>query len=228
MSDNSYKSIESQLIDFVRFPLAIMVVIHHCFGNSIMIPYDNILDLGVYDEFRCAISHVLVHIDNPTFFFISGYLFFIGGQRLDWHNYSSKILNRVRSLLVPYISWNILTLIAGACMYFVSHREIITYLSNNCNFHIFWDAISQEVVDYGPLNLSYTAFTPLNGPLWFLRDLMVVTLISPLLYSLIKWSREIFIALLAILFFTNIWYPIGGISPCSIFFFFHRSLFWYF
>ena len=220
MTQNSsnFTTSDSKVIDFVRFPLAIFVVIHHSFGETIQYQYNTILDLTYFDAIRCALSHVLVHVDNPAFFFISGYLFFIGGG-ITLETYWNKIRKRIKTLLIPYLSWNILTLIVGAIIHYAGHREVMDYLSLNANLHIFWDAIKTNVINSGPLHLCYEAFTPINGPLWFIRDLMVASLLSPLVYFVIKYTKGYIILFFTLVFCANLCYPILGIGTGSIYFF---------
>ena len=42
---------------------------------------------------------------------------------------------------------------------------------------------------------------PINPPLWFIRDLMIVVCFTPLIYYIIKRTKYFFIAVLALLFF---------------------------
>ena len=121
-----------------------------------------------------------------TFFFISGYLFFREHQ-LDRQLYAGKLRRRVSSLLVPYIIWNAIALLV---MYVQSRW------TNGISSHI------GDVADYGVKEVIYAFFDcsqnwsfvgdigkPANTPLWFLRDLMILSILSPLFYYLAKWKK---------------------------------------
>lgn len=95
----------------------------------------------------------------------------------------------------------------------------ISFLEDNANFHLFWDYYISHTENAGLLNLSYDSFTPINGPLWFLRDLIIMVLVAPLVFWCIMKLKFVFILLLAILFCGNMWYPILGLSIGAVFFF---------
>lgn len=74
--------LQSQTIDWLRFPLAVAVVFIHSFGiKEYTLPSLNISSLtgmDVYNLIRICFSNVLTHVAVPTFYLISGFLFFLG------------------------------------------------------------------------------------------------------------------------------------------------------
>lgn len=77
--------LQSQVIDWLRFPLIIGVVFIHSFGNY---PYDLQImhsdpfsGVSIFNWIRICLSNVITHISVPAFYLISGYLFFynLGG-----------------------------------------------------------------------------------------------------------------------------------------------------
>lgn len=85
------KKLQSSVIDWLRFPLAIAVVFIHSFGAY---PFD--LDtlhsgpftgMSIYNWIRICFSHVFTHIAVPTFYVISGYLFFCNWGGNEVYNY---------------------------------------------------------------------------------------------------------------------------------------------
>lgn len=105
--------LQSQVIDWLRFPLAVAVVFIHSLGTlplddvSVM-QADPLSGMSLYNWLRIFGSHVVTHIAVPTFFVISGFLFFRNMQRWDVRAYRKKLKSRFRSLLVPYLCWNAL------------------------------------------------------------------------------------------------------------------------
>lgn len=102
--------ITSSTISAIRLPLAIMVVFIHSFGEplavgTMAIDYSNIGIYELYDLLRVAISHVMTHCAVPTFFLISGYLFFTNLQVWDLGLWKTKIYSRIHTVLIPYIIW---------------------------------------------------------------------------------------------------------------------------
>lgn len=109
-----------------------------------------------------------------SFFFLSGYLFFMKTDTLTPQSYAAKLKSRIRSLLVPYLIWNTICacLIIGKALVFGNNLfDIIT------DGHISWTALIQGYWDIpgdGPANAPY-AFA-----YWFLRNLIVFIVLSPL------------------------------------------------
>ena len=60
---------------------------------------------------------------------------------------------------------------------------------------------------------------PFNYPLWFVRDLMMMVLLSPLIYFCVKKLRGFAVALLGLLWMFDIGLGIPGFSTVAFFFF---------
>lgn len=60
---------------------------------------------------------------------------------------------------------------------------------------------------------------PLNFPLWYIRDLLVMVIISPVVRVIITYSREYGLIVMALMMILNIGIPVEGFSMTSIFFF---------
>ena len=107
----------------------------------------------------------------PAFFILSGYLFFsnVPGKP-GWEWFRAKIRSRIFTLLIPYL---IAVVVAWFCYWFAIKAApfmVDGFLGEQWKdpFFVFWG---------GPVNLS----------LWFIRELMVVVLLSPLLYLIIRY-----------------------------------------
>lgn len=97
---------DSKKIDELRFPMAVMVVAIHSYIVIDGWSYTNIVNQGIGSNvahfFMIAIAHVLAHVAVPTFFLISGYLFFNNFEDGGGKIWKKKIRSRVYSLFVPY------------------------------------------------------------------------------------------------------------------------------
>jgi len=107
--------------------------------------------------------------------------------------YGRKLKNRVRTLLVPYVLWNavavmLLLVKRLPCFYtlFPNVGDVSLDLSIPAMLSTFWDA-SGGIFVY-PDVVNYNIY-PQNAPLWYVRDLMVIVLIVPLIYWLLKRMR---------------------------------------
>lgn len=121
-----------------------------------------------------------VNIAVPIFFFISGYYFF-HGKELTLSLYKIKLARRFHTLLIPYILWNLVPFlnVIGGNLFSILFRgksfdTLKTYLSdiwNNGIWRIWWNITSGTM--------------PYDSPLWYVRDLMVMCILSPILYLFI-------------------------------------------
>lgn len=209
----------SKTITLLRFPMTVGVVFLHNQMTSINIQGQNIR----FDEWPLVsmvmrlFSNTLADVCVPLFFFISGYLFFYNAD-VKWNVYKKKLSRRVDTLLVPYIAWNFIgfiillielhPLLSSLFPLLKDYRiDIETFLS------YFWVA-ELPVSMNGPSN-------PIDTPLWYVRDLMVLCVASPLIYYLIRKLKYCIIVLLALVWVFG-WGRYAGIPSLS-----HQSLFFF-
>lgn len=219
--------IESRTIDFLRPLLALMVV-----GLHVRPYYSDGAELftsGLYDATVITVFRVLFSLAVPAFFLISGYLFFRNLENWDVTIWKRKILKRAKTLLGPYIIWNfiaflgfIITRKAGQIIKGNSPVDLISLLDERGWIRIFWDRCLYGAIHPPRTNLlGITVFggTPMNEPTWFIRDLMVVILFTPLIHYLIRKTGRLFILITGILFCIDLWIPFPGFSSKSFFMF---------
>lgn len=197
-----WAKIQSQTIDWLRFPMAVAVVMLHHGVTLIPTATDPLRSVCIlFEEGICRLA-------VPCFFFISGYLFFSKLQDWNWDIWKTKIKRRVHSLLIPYILWNIIAFLAfwaygysqGNGLAF--HQQFLKY----GGIRMFWG------IDGGlPLGIRSS---PIDGPLWFIRDLMYYTIATPLVYCFIRWTRVYGLLALGLVFLF-----IPGIVPEGFMFF---------
>lgn len=110
----------------------------------------------------------------PLLLLIAGYFFFLGYGGT-FAEFRRKVTRRSRSLLAPFLFWNLVAL----AVYFVA----ALYVPDR-------NQMRTVVTDLNPLQLADRFFGvtgyPINYPLWFLRNLIVLTLLTPLLYPLLR------------------------------------------
>ena len=121
-------------------------------------------------------------------------------------------------MLIPYLFWNLVAIL----LFYLAQFFLKDLLSGN-NLLIadytwqnwlqaFWNGNTGE-------NL------PINYPLWFIRDLMVVVIFSPIVYWGVTRLQSLFVLLLGGLWFFNLWIDVSGISAVA-FFFFSYGAYW--
>lgn len=227
--------LQSRTIDWLRFPLIISVIFIHNAQLKLDAPYplitsDTISLSLLADYIRIWISWVATHIAVPCFFVISGFLFFLKTPDLTRDIYKSKIKKRFYTLFIPYIIWNLIPFFIDLGLklskpllhgwsWFEYGRFVIDQINTNGFLNVFWkwntwggyypNWLGQYIENSGPYNL----------PLWYLRDLIVVTLLTPLLYVLVKKAGRAFIAILIVLYFGGISSSIPGTSTTTLLYF---------
>lgn len=194
--------LQSRVIDALRFPMAVLVVFCHCktlLGNAATPPMTR-------QGLQLLLSEVLPHIAVPTFVFFSGYLFFYN-MEFSWDRWKEKIGRRLRSLLLPYLIWCtigfVLACLQGEC----------TPSPGNFIFG-FWDTSAWKQM---PSHI-HAAF-PADMPLWFIRDLMVVTAFTPLIYHCIKRTGILLPSVAGVWWFSHFMANIPGVGSQIVFFY---------
>lgn len=184
------EELQSKTIRFLRFPLIVGIVMIHSHYTELIIDgkdWMKEVNLPVYHLISYFFSEILARVAVPLFFFLSGFLFFYKTTTFNRTIYGEKLKKRIRSLLVPYLFWNL----AVIAILFLSQTILPGLMSGNKKliwdytfsdwFWSFWD---MDKVNPSPVTNLYGM--PVCYQLWFIRDLMVTVLFSPLIYWLIK------------------------------------------
>jgi len=163
-------------IDLVKIILTIGIVCRHATWEN--------LDAGlsIFQGFSKGIIYI-TEVCVPLFFVISGFLFFLNvPDKPDVKYFAGKYKKRFWSLLIPYIIANCVAF----AVYFAAHRYAPQMISGFMGedwknpIYVFWT---------GPINLS----------LWFIRELIVAVIISPLIYLIVRYTRLVGVVILGLL-----------------------------
>ena len=222
--------LQSKTIDLLRFPLAIAVIYIHSFGTPVQVDiqainYSELTSLDIYNLLRVFISHVVTHIAVPTFFLTAGFLFFYNIKEWSKQVYFKKIKSRLTSLILPYILWNIIALLLFISTAIVKEyitetpSSIITSLEKNGLFSAFLDFNKWGEERTNILGWHTPMTGPINLPLWFLRDLIVVSILTPVIFYFLKYTKLAGLLILGIAYYTRIWTIIPGFNVTAFFFF---------
>lgn len=208
-------------IDWLRFPLIVGVVFIHTDFSALSLKGIDSINLANYPIFTVIsslFSKIIFEICVPLFFFISGYLFFYKTAGFTAKIYFQKLKKRVRSLFIPYIFWNLIVLL----LLFLAQYFLVGGLVSGKNKPIADFSLSDWIWsfwDTSKINPDLHKSLPINSPLWFIRDLMVIVLVSPVIYFIIKKIGVYAIITFGLLWFLNPFYYIPGCSTVSLFFF---------
>ena len=220
--------LQSATIDLLRFPLAIMVIFIHMnpeVSNLFDVDFSLISGHGIYNVTGVLLSHVLTHIAVPTFYLISGFLFFINFQKWSWKGYKKKLSSRIKTLLVPYLLWNaipfllaVLAMLAAVAIKGKPIEGVETFIVEK-NWHIFYDCNEWGTTRINWLGENLRMTGPYDLPLWFLRDLIVATMMTPIIYYAIKKSGLFIISILFVAYISRIWTLLPGFHIIAFFYF---------
>lgn len=158
------------------------------------------------DIYQQAISSVFAAAAVPVFFTISGYLLF------NKFNYERKLKSRVRSLLIPYL------LICLWGLFIVFFLQFVLGLSNLFSGKDLKLLSDFTMMDYLKVFWNVRDGAPIISVLWFLRDLIPLVLVSPLILWLLKTFGWWYIGLL---FVVNLFggFHLAEVSSSSLFYF---------
>ncbi len=178
----------SQKLKIISLLSMIMVIFLHSF---------NIKDQDNYFfESNTVISFTTIFIQNifsqgltrmavPIFFLMSGFLLF---QNFNLLTYKNKISKRIYTLLIPYFFWTTLTIL----IFFI--LQSIPGVSHFFNNTFIKDLPIKELFIKLWVN-------PQNYPLWFLRDLILLTILSPLIFYFIKNLPRVYLFIIFTIWF---------------------------
>lgn len=195
-------NLQSRTVEWLRYPLMLLIVLIHADDPVLMsMPQSGVSAILYF------ITRTVVRVAVPLFFVFSGYYFFFlpgkGCETFTRAEYVEKLRKRVKTLLVPYILWNFIVYL---CFGYITIRSF--YPSN------LWDIWFGFGEGYGGMPKAFQ--------LWFIRDLMLLCLLSPLLFWLLK--RLPWLTLAATMAFYLMpwpsgWHAIASRFPSALFFF---------
>jgi surface polysaccharide O-acyltransferase-like enzyme len=187
----------SKRMEVLRFPLIVLIVFNHNYANSIRSPQGVVTSTdfgGVCVDFvKFLISLGIARVAVPLFFLMSGYLFFLG--EWSWAKYSGKLKRRLRTLLIPYLFWNLLTLLVKAIAPTIPRLNAYFFGISLPPLHTF--SFVECVNVLFKISMLYLV-NPISFQFWFIRNLMGLVLLAPVIHFLL--TRRSALPFLAVLF----------------------------
>lgn len=162
--------------------LSILVILIHTenLGNYPVSPDRSAFE-GLVFYFERLISGDIAKIGVPSFFMFSGILFY---RDFNFKKYPQKMKNRFFSLMIPYLLWNLF-------------RFALFYILGK--FHIIEDVLHINRVVFTPENfLEGVFFYKYNLGYWFMYQLILYTLLCPMIYILLKNKLTAILSLCAL------------------------------
>ena len=188
LSDDTFKQL-SHSIATMRFPLVLAILLLHAETATQFPPGTD------HSGFFFPLYPLAIWIGDtgvPAYFFISGLLMFYSSK-----SYFEQIKSRFRTLFIPYVFWNGLL--------FLPH--LVLWL---CGFNIRID--NHSMSGYTPVDYLRVFWDrgswhhgnsmPILCPMWYIRNLMVMYLLSPLVYYAIR-ATHFLLPLVFLVFWVN-------------------------
>ncbi|MDR0825211.1 MAG: acyltransferase [Prevotella sp.] len=209
--------LQSETISYLRFPLIAVVVLAHSSIALYTIQGENVgaeVTFPVYENIGYYITWVFGQIVIPTFYFISGFLFFLNVQEWNVNMYGAKLKSRFYSLVIPYLFWNLLAL---ALFFIAENMPFISGLFSGDYMKIKDYGIKEFLMAFW-VKEGGVALSPFVYPLWFVRDLIVIVVMTPLVYWTIRYLKIFGLAVLFALWYLDV-FNIAGLNTAGLFFF---------
>ncbi len=218
---------QSETINLLRFPMAVLVILIHT--DWYYASWHSEIKLTSGEGICFLIGYILrtcAEISVPTFFLFSGFLFFNNFRDFTWNGYKNKIKSRFKTLIIPYIVWNVVVYTVAVSnkitTYFTSKEEswdkISNYIIEN-NIHFLWDINHWGDTTHPWMWWTTYSTGPIDSPLWFLRDLIVITFLSPLIFFIIKKLKILSVFILSLAYVLSFWITWHGFGIEAFFFF---------
>lgn len=204
----------SETITILRFPLAILVVFIHVYHPDIDVYKLHSMGfsgIAVYEYVCRFFSMVLGSSAVPIFFMISGFLLFLKVDSYSKDIYMEKLRKRWQTLAIPYFLWIVLyaleAIMSQEVGSLITHgkpwTDFIGFFRQNDCMHMFWDSrVWDERITW--LGVETHKSGPFLLPFWYMRDLIVMILLSPIVYWLVKRLRIVWICFLGIIYMLDI------------------------
>lgn len=177
MRDNAISNLKALML--------LGVVVNHAWAASQYITTPQIPPVHLVSWF----SNVLIVSGLPVFFFLSGY--FAGGKSdelLTWQGYRVMLAKKIHSLAVPYLAWNLLFIV-----FYLSVGSVVPRIGQRVSsFHL-------DTVQGFLSSLLGIGRNPIDAPLWFVRDLFLIFLISPIIVWLVRRARWLLVGVVVFL-----------------------------
>lgn len=152
------------------------------------------------DIFKYLISENISRVAVPMFFFISSVLLY-----KKEFSYIDNLKKKIKTLMIPYILCNTIWIIIFLILQNLSFTSV--YFTSANNLILNWDLVEWfNRYFYFNINGS-TIMYPFVFPLWFIRDLFIMNILSLIIKFLVDKLKFLFLIIILFVWCGNIWIP---------------------
>ena len=169
----------------------VLVVFIHSYNYELKFDSGGLTDgqghfvLFVENFFSKGIALIAV----PLFFAISGFLFY-QSYNFTVSGVATKFKRKLSSLVIPYLFWSVFGLILVLSLQSIPWSKIFF--------------TKELIIDYSFSKLMHAVLVePIPYQLWFVRDLIMLVIFSPLIWYLTKAVRDVWLLVLLVLWTVN-------------------------
>jgi len=189
---------------------ALMVVVIHGATYAANLPgqeLQTVYGMNITTYFQLFFTEGICRAAVPLFFVTSGYLYYRNFQATaKWH--CDKIFKRLKTNGIPFLFWGL------AVIAFFAIAQAIPATAQ------YFASPDRNVMEFSATDwLTKVFIDPLNSPLWFLRDLLILAVFSPLITLVCKRLSWLWIAFVAVVWMRWLPIPVYVIRIESILFF---------
>lgn len=186
----------SKKLSFLSLISMIAVVFVHAYNytDTFLQPH-TIITEGLHPIacIQYAVSNAATRFAVPMFFMISGFLFFFG-KEFGMSFYVKQVKKRCRSVLSVFVIFSVISFIVCHVIFKFTGEGVIGMIDERIT-KSFWYVIFQN---------------PFAFQLWFLAQLFIMCIVSPVIYFFIKKMGGILLTVLACLWFFDKHLVVGG------------------
>lgn len=200
----------SKKINALRIVLMLLVLFGHNNYKADTVGADTIFNQSVFGKWvQCFISDGIARGAVPVFFITAAFLLFFKKT-----SYGVLLKKKSKSLLLPFLLWPVVNIIFYAVLKFAGDVSGIGLLSGIGNYDFLawspkeWFGCFFGYIGNGTLYLTH---------FWFLRDLIVLTILSPVLGFIYEKAKFLFIIFIIYVEFVGLFPYI--VMPESLFYF---------
>lgn len=179
----------SKKITHINFILILLIVMLHS-SCLRFLENPNIFVVYVY-----KMINVLCDVSVPFFFLMSAYLFY---RNYNLSKVNDKYKSRLKSLVIPYFLWSIIFFVYYSVIAMLPGIERVFNVEFNLNIKNVFNNILMANCAEG---------------MWFVRDLILYTIFSPIIYILMSKSKKLNYIILLLVFIFNLFFDFGYSNP---------------
>ena len=179
----------------------LVITIHNSAINQYQTPPDTLTTTT--DHIRNFFSYNLGAVAVPFFFLVSGIALF---RNYRPNLFKQKLSRRVKTLLIPYLIWNIIGLLFAICY---TYTPLSQFISGREAFSPTISNILEGIFLY-----KY------NYPFWFMYALIIFVLLTPIFHLLLSRKWLGLLPIIAFSFLCFLTQPILGLNLSFLVFYF--------